>query len=182
MDQPEPQVPAKAENKRRRPFLKGLLAGGLVGTLLAGGVGAFAQHHPHGGFWKAGCYQKHGMRDPGVMKERADFMVEYTLSRIDATEEQRTQVKSVVKSAIEDLLPLRDEHQNNRKQMIEALINPDVDRAELDRIRSAEMDLVERGSQRIVSALADAAEALTPEQRVKLAQMAERWTGHSRQM
>ena len=114
MDQPKPESPAKPKTTQRRPFLKGLLAGGLVGTLLAGGAGALAQHGPHSGFWKAGCYQKHGMRDPGVMRERADFMVEYTLSRIDATEAQRTQVKSVVQSAIEDLLQLRKEHQTNR--------------------------------------------------------------------
>ena len=182
MDQPKPESPAKAKATKRRPFLKGLLAGGLVGTLLAGGAGALAQHGPHSGFWKAGCYQKHGMRDPGVMRERADFMVEYTLSRIDATEAQRTQVKSVVQSAIEDLLQLRTEHQTNRSEMIAALIEADVDRAELDRIRTAEIDLMERGSKRIVTALADAADALTPEQRAQLARMAERWTGRGQKL
>jgi Spy/CpxP family protein refolding chaperone len=182
MDQSKPQSPEPGKTTKRRPFIKGLLAGGLVGTLVAGGVGAFAQHHPHSGFWKAGCSQKHGMRDPGVMKERADFMVEYTLSRIDASEEQRTQVKSVVQAAIEDLLQLRAEHQNNRKEMIAALIEPGVDRAELDRIRDAEMALMERGSKRIVTALADAADVLTPEQRTELARMAERWTGHGHKL
>ena len=182
MDQSKPETPEHGTAKQRRPFIKGLLAGGLMGTLLAGGVGAFAQHHPHSGFWKAGCSQKHAMRDPGVMKERADFMVEYTLSRIDATEEQRTQVKSVVQGAIEDLFQLREEHRTNRKQMIDALTEPNVDRAELDRIRGAEMALMERGSRRIVTALADAADVLTPEQRAQLAQMAERWTGHGHRL
>ena len=158
MDQSKPETPEHGTAKQRRPFIKGLLAGGLMGTLLAGGVGAFAQHHPHSGFWKAGCSQKHAMRDPGFMKERADFMVEYTLSRIDATEEQRTQVKSVVQGAIEDMLQLREEHRTNRKAMIDALIEPSVDRSELDRIRGAEMALMERGSRRIVTALADAAD------------------------
>jgi Spy/CpxP family protein refolding chaperone len=186
MTTPNPETPhttgsnstgSDKAGSKRGPFLKGLLTGGLVGTLIAGGVGAFAQHEGHGQFFKAGCSHRHAMRDPGVMKERADFMVEWTLSRIDATDEQRAEVKTVVKSAIEDLLQLREEHQANRKAMIAALIEPDVDRAELDRIRSAEISLADRASRRIVSALADSAEALTPEQRAKLAEMAGRWQG-----
>ena len=167
---------------KRRPILKGLLAGGLVGTLIAGGVGAFAQHDGPGHFFKAGCSHRHAMRDPGVMKERADFMVEWTLSRIDATDEQRAEVKSVVKATIDDLLQLREEHQANRKAMIAALIEPEVDRAELDRIRSAEMSLADRASRRIVTALADSADALTPEQRAQLAEMAQRWRGRRHEL
>ena len=167
---------------KRRSILKGLLAGGLVGTLIAGGVGAFAQHDGPGHFFKAGCSHRHAMRDPGVMKERADFMVEWTLSRIDATDEQRAEVKSVVKATIDDLLQLREEHQANRKAMIAALIEPEVDRAELDRIRSAEMSLADRASRRIVTALADSADALTPEQRAQLAEMAQRWRGRRHEL
>ena len=171
------QTGSDKSGAKRRPFLKGLLAGGLVGTMIAGGVGAFAQHDGPGQFWKTGCGHHQAMRDPGVMKERADFMVEWTLSRINATEAQRTQVKSVVQAALEDLLQLREEHQANRKAMIAALIEPEVDRAELDRIRSAEISLADRASRRIVTALADSAEALTPEQRAQLAEMAGRWRG-----
>ena len=182
MTTPNPQASDTSTAKPRRPFLKGLLTGGLVGTLVAGGAGAFAQHESHPHFWKSGCSQRHAMRDPGVMRERADFMVEWTLSRIDASEQQRAQVKTVVQAAIEDLLQLREEHQSNRKAMVTALMEPSVDRAELDRIRSAELSLMDRGSQRIVSALADAAEVLTPEQRAKLAEMAGRWSGHNHEL
>lgn len=169
-------------DSKRRPFLKGLLTGGLVGSLLAGGVGAFAQHTSHPHFWKSGCGQRHAMRDPGVMRERADYMVEWTLSRIDATPEQREQVKSVVRGTIEDLLQLREQHDANREAMIAALMQPEVDRSELDRIRSAELALMDQGSKRIVAALADSAEVLTPEQRAQLADMAARWRGRHQQM
>ena len=182
MENPKPELPETGKSTQRRPFLKGLLTGGLVGTLVAGGVGAFAQHDSHSHFWKSRCGQRQAMHDPGVMRERADFMVEWTLSRIDATDEQRAQVKSVVQGAIEDLMQLREEHQSNRKAMIAALIKPDVDRAELDRIRGAEISLMDRGSQRIVTALADAADALTPEQRAQLAEMAGRWRGDDHRM
>jgi len=48
MDNPKPESADAGNSTQRRPFLKGLLTGGIVGTLVAGG-GAFAQHdsHPH---------------------------------------------------------------------------------------------------------------------------------------
>jgi len=169
------------KSPKRRPFLKGLLAGGLAGSLIAGGA-AFARQGEHAHFLKAGCKRRHAMRDPGVMRERADYMVERTLSRIDATPEQREQVRSIVRGAIDDLLKLREEHEANRKAMIAALTQPEVDRSELDRIRNAEVALVDQGSKRIVAALADSAQILEPEQRAELAEMATRWTGRRHDM
>jgi Spy/CpxP family protein refolding chaperone len=168
---------ANTESPRRRPFLKGLLAGGLAGSLIAGGA-AFAKQGGHSHFWKAGCRSGQAMRDPGVMRERADYMVERTLSRIDATPEQRDQVKSIVRGAIDDLLALREEHKVNRKAMVTALTQPEVDRDELERIRSAEVMLIDQGSKRIVTALADSAQVLDPEQRTELADLVSRWSGH----
>jgi Spy/CpxP family protein refolding chaperone len=169
------------KSPKRRPFLKGLLAGGLAGSLIAGGA-AFARQGEHAHFAKAGCKQRHAMRDPGVMRERADYMVERTLSRIDATPEQREQVKSIVRGAIDDLFQLRKQHDANRKEMVAALTQPEVDRNELDRIRSAEVALVDQGSKRIVAALADSAQILDPEQRAELAEMATRWSGRHKEM
>jgi len=178
---PEDQQKPQVKSPKRRPFLKGLLAGGLAGSLIAGGA-AFAQQGAHPHFWKTGCKQRQGMRDPGVMRERADYMVERTLSRIDATPEQREQVKSIVRGAIDDLLQLREQHRVNRTAMVAALTQPEVDRNELERIRSAEVDLVNQGSKRIVAALADSAQILDPEQRAQLADMASRWPGHRDEM
>ena len=50
-----------------------------------------------------------------------------------------------------------------------------VDRGALERIREAELKLAESASDRMVNAIADAADVLTPEQRGKLAEMAERF-------
>jgi Spy/CpxP family protein refolding chaperone len=115
-----------------------------------------------------------------VVRERADYMVERALSKIDATPEQRTQVKSVVRTAIDELFPLREEHKANRKAMIAALSKTEVDREELDRIRNAEMAVFDRGSKAIMTALADSADVLSPEQRAQLAEMAGRWAGGRR--
>ena len=61
--------------------------------------------------------------------------------------------------------------------MVAALTQPEVDPNELERIRSAEVALVDQGSKRIVTALADSAQILDPEQRAQLADMASRWRG-----
>jgi Spy/CpxP family protein refolding chaperone len=55
------------------------------------------------------------------------------------------------------------------------LTQPDVDRATLEDLRRAELQLAESASQRIVTALADVSAVLTPEQRVELVKMAERF-------
>lgn len=177
----EPNRETHMKSPKRRPFLKGLLAGGLAGSLLAGGA-VFAHQDGHAYFGKGGCKHRQAMRDPGVMRERADYMVERTLSRIDATPEQREQVKSIVRGAIDDLLALREQHEANRKAMVAALTQPEVDPNELERIRSAEVALVDQGSKRIVTALADSAQILDPEQRAQLAEMASHWRGRRGEM
>ena len=178
LEQPNPAETPKGKSKRR-PFLKTILAGGLIGTLLAGGAAVFANGEQHSEFRKSGgCHKKHAMRDPAAMKERADFMAERMLDRIDATPEQRTQVKATLQVSIDELLTLRGQHKANREAMVAALTQPTIDRSELERIRGAEMQLAERASTTLTKTLADVAEALEPAQRKQIAEMAARWSGH----
>lgn len=113
----------------RRPFLKGLLTGGLISGLLTAGATVFANadHSPH--FWKTGgCRQGHPMRDPAVMQERAGFMADWILERVNATEEQRAQVKATLQASINDMLVFRNQHHANRDAMRTALTQPTIDR------------------------------------------------------
>ena len=118
------------------------------------------------------------MRDPAAMKERADFMAERMLDRVDATPEQRTKVKASLQASIDELLTLRGQHKANREAMVAVLTQPAIDRSELERIRSAEMQLAERASTTLTTTLADIAETLDPAQRKQIAEMAARWSGH----
>jgi protein CpxP len=180
-EQSPTQVITTAPN--RRPFLKGILAGGLIASLLAGGAAAFANGEHHSHFWKAGgCRHGNAMRDPAVMKERADFMADRMLDRVKATDEQRARVKATLQASLDEMLRLRADHLANRAAMMAALTQPTVDRAELERIRSAEIQLAERASTTLVSSMADIAEALDPEQRKAIAEMAARWSGHGREL
>jgi Spy/CpxP family protein refolding chaperone len=94
------------------------------------------------------------------------------LSRVNATEEQKTRIKAIVQDAIKDLGQVREQHMKDRQAFMEVLSQPTVDRAALKQIRAAEMQLAETASDRFVTAIADAADVLTPEQRSKLVEMA----------
>jgi len=182
---PEKQSPndASPSKSERRPFLKGVLAGGLVSSLLAVGASVFANSDHQSHFWKAGaCRQGHAMRDPAVMQERASFMADWVLKRVNATDEQSAQVKATLQATINDLLELRNQHYANRDAMRTALTKPTIDRAELERIRSAEMQLANTASTKLIASIADMADVLDPQQRQAIADMGARWSGHRHEM
>ena len=112
---------------------------------------------------------------PEAQRERAEFATDWMLNKVNATEAQRTQVKSIVAQTLQDLIPLRDQHRQHREAFLAALTQPDVDRATLEDLRRAELQLAESASQRIVTGVADVAGVLTPEQRAELVKMAERF-------
>jgi periplasmic protein CpxP/Spy len=76
---------------------------------------------------------------------------------------------------VQDLAPIREQHLQNKQTMLQSLTQPTINRAVLGDIRRAELQLAETASERMVAALADVAEVLTPEQRTRLAEFMSRW-------
>ena len=177
--QPE-SSPTVATRPKRRMF-KYLLTGGVGGALLAGGLGmaASARAMPGGGprchMGMFGGPDHHGRMDPEEMRARLEFGADWMLHKIEAIPAQREQVKLALLGAVKDLQPLADSHRANRDAFTAALAAETIDRAMLESLRVAELQLAEQASQRMVQALADAAEALDPGQRRKLAEMAQRF-------
>jgi protein CpxP len=161
-----PRRPPRAKRK----FLSGLLTGTLAGALLATGAGVFAHAQEGGG---PRCHGMHGRMGPEAMRERADFMADRMLAKVDATADQKSRVKGILAGAIDDVEKLRAAHQANRDAAIAALSAETIDRDRLEVLRSAEMVLASNASERITRALADAAEVLTPAQRKTFAEMAQ---------
>jgi periplasmic protein CpxP/Spy len=156
----------------RRRFLTGVVTGGLLASLLAGSASMYVHAHPGRGGWFGA---DRGSVDSKIVGERAAFATDWILHRIEASEEQRQQVQAIVQTALQDLLPMRDQHHQYRQALRVALMQPTINRDTLGEIRRAELQLADAASSRLVEAIADAAEALTPEQRAKFAELAARW-------
>jgi protein CpxP len=164
----------KPENVKRRcsyrrsnhGFLGGFVLGALLGAAVTIGVGAYSHGGPGG--WS------HSGSDTTATSaiERAEFATDFVLSRVNADESQRQKAKTIVRDTINALFPLKLEHQASRQAFIDALSQPSVNRAALEQIRQEEMQRANTASTRLVRAVADIADVLTPEQRTQLIELA----------
>jgi Spy/CpxP family protein refolding chaperone len=160
-----------ANHGKRRRFFVGLLAGTALGGLLATGIAA---HSHEGPGWGGRCGWRHAC-SPEAERERLEFATDWVLKKANATEEQRQQIKGIVQAAAGELAPIREQHQQHRDAFLAALTQPSVDRETLEQLRKSELQLAEAASSRIVQALADVADVLTPEQRTQLVKLAEQF-------
>lgn len=168
------------QSRARRRFLTALVTGGLLGSLLAGGISLYAQSQPGPGSWFCGGhgpggYVRPATHDPDMMRARLELATDWILSRIEASDEQRQRVKTIVQATAQEFTPMREQHHQNRQALLQALAQPTIDRTTLEEIRHAELQLAETASERLVTALGDVAEVLTPEQRARLVEFTGRW-------
>ena len=157
---------------RRGGFIRGLFAGALLFGLVAGAA-YVGSSHAHPGM-RGGYGMMHGSFDPESAAKRIDAMVGFALADIDATAGQKAKIGDIAKGALKDLTPLRDEHKAARTKAVELLSAATIDRNAIEQVRAAELKLAETASKRLTQAMADAADALQPEQRAKLAEKMKR--------
>jgi protein CpxP len=164
-DTPSPVEPGNHRCGRRRRL-------GVATSLVAAAtlIGVAALAFAHGG------ERRHGdPMDGAAMAVHFEDHVMHVLSEIDATDEQKSRIKSIVQAATTDVRALHDQHAGAREELKQILSAPTIDRARLESLRSTHILLADQASQRLVTAIADAAEVLTPEQRAELGRkMAER--------
>jgi Spy/CpxP family protein refolding chaperone len=156
----------KAAGSSRRRWFAGLAA---LGALGAAGAAAYAQGMRHGGM------------DPAERARRMEARIDHLMQALGGTPEQKAQLLAIQRAAMADLQPLRDQVRESRRQGMALLAAPTIDRAALERLRATRMQAEDARSRRIVQAMADAAEVLTPEQRTKAAEQLQRrmqrWRG-----
>ena len=141
------------------------LGAGLV-LLLASGVALFPPLDAAAG-WFGRHRHGHG-HDPESVLEHSKFAIEWMLRKVDGTDAQKERLTEIVGSLIDQVPPLAGEHRANREAFVAELVRPEIDRAKLEQLRRAELELADRASRQLVAALSDAAETLTPEQRLEL--------------
>lgn len=124
--------------------------------------GAIAYAHQGGGM-------HHGPMAAHGMEMHLDHM-SAMLTRIGASEAQRSQVEGILKGAFTELETTQQLHHDAMGKAHELLLAPGVDRAQIEALRAEQMRAFDDASKRMLTAFEDAAEVLSPEQRTALAE------------
>lgn len=155
---------------RRRAAAALLALGGLAGAALVQAQPAPApasgpmhgHHHMHG----------------GPMGGRA---VERMLDRVNATAEQRTQIRAVLDAARAEQRAQAPARRQLHEQALALLAQPTIDTAALENLRQQQLVQHDQASQRQLRTMVEVANVLTPQQRAQIAQeMRQRAAEHER--
>ena len=138
----------------------------LTLAALAGGLAAAASFNA---FARRGRGGMHGPMDPAQLEQRIDRMLKHLYVEIEATEEQKQRLEPIVKQAVKELAPLRQNLHAARQEAMGLLAQERVDAAALEALRARQMQLADGASRTVTRALVDAAEVLNPTQRKQLA-------------
>jgi protein CpxP len=123
-----------------------------------------------------------GPADSADAEDMAAWMVRRLAGHLNATPEQKTKLTGIARATAKDLFPLREKMLASRRQAIDLLRQPTIDRGAIEQLRVEKVALVETISKRIAQAFGDMAEVLTPDQRKDLADdisyVSKRWCHH----
>lgn len=172
------ETPRTPSPWKRRSALAGL----ALGALTVAGVGAYAAsgdmldgprmfgHHTGGQM--GGQMDGQGGRHGFMQKAKGGFM-EYRMDRalnaVDATDEQKQKIKAIFEKARENMQAMRGEPGGMRDEIKAVLEKPVIDRDAVEAMRKTRVQKMDDASKIMTTAMIDAAEVLTPDQRAKLA-------------
>jgi periplasmic protein CpxP/Spy len=128
----------------------------LVALAMPGGPGGPGMMDGHGG---------HGMR----------HMLERMLDKVDATEAQRAQITQITQLAETDLRAQHEAGRALREQALALMAAPTLDAAAAESLRQQMLTRHDQASRRMMQAMLDIGNVLTPAQRVKLAEQMKRF-------
>ncbi|MDX2258263.1 MAG: Spy/CpxP family protein refolding chaperone [Hyphomicrobiaceae bacterium] len=174
---PRPMTPQRGPRrlvKLAAVALGGLLVGGFAGTAFSHGPfgPGFGPHF--GGFHKVGFFGPRSIEDA---QSRAERMAKHLAVEVDANAQQTEKLVSIAKALAADVYPMRETMQEARKRGIDLVTAPSLDRAAIEALRAEQMGKADALTKRLTTALADAAEVLTPDQRKVLAERVAEFRG-----
>ncbi|HEY0065386.1 MAG TPA: Spy/CpxP family protein refolding chaperone [Telluria sp.] len=158
-DNSTPSTPRKSGIGRRW-----MLAVAMVAAVGAAGASTGFGGAGHG-FGMHGGRGHHGPMDPESMAKHVDKLIERIAP--DATAQQKARLAEITKAAFADLKPMHAEFRDAHKRLHALLMAPAIDRVALEKVRAEQMQRADVMSKRVLSAVEDAAEVLTPEQRLR---------------
>lgn len=144
-----------------------------VGTVAHAQGAMHGAGHAHALHGPGGMHAMHGRMHggDGTGMEMRGF--ERMLDRVQATPEQRTQIRKIMESARADVRAGREAGRAERGKLAELLARPEIDAAAVEAARQQLVARHDAASKRMTQALVEAGRVLTPEQREKLAAQAQ---------
>jgi protein CpxP len=164
---PPPTNPARPA-RGRSPWVQRITLAGVV----LGGVGLAA-----GGYAATAGGDGAGWRE-GMRLAFAQHAVTRALDGVGASAAQEAKIHDIVAARFAELAPNPEEHAAMRKQALDLLAAPTVDRGAAEKMRADAVAKFDAKSKVFVAGLLDAADQLTPEQRTKLAAQIEAMPPH----
>jgi len=171
-------VPSQQAGRTRRLLIAGATATVMASMSLIGI--SHAETAPAAATTTNVQQQQHtGSKHKRMSPEQAEKRFERMLSRLvpDASAEQKDKLKAIAKANFEQLKPLHEKSREARVQRMKLLSAEKIDRQALEQARAAEQQLADQRSRITTKAFADAAEVLTPAQRVKAAEQLKKHRG-----
>ncbi|MDT9001907.1 periplasmic heavy metal sensor [Paucibacter sp. APW11] len=136
------------------------------GALMASGLAAVAGE----GMPAMHAHMAASASTPQGAAAHADKMLKHLYAEIDATPAQQAAIGPLVKQAVQDLFPLRQQAHSAHAQALQLVQQTPIDRAALENARQQHLQLADQASRRLVQLIADIGDQLTPAQRQQLVQ------------
>ena len=118
-----------------------------------------------GGGMGAGLGAGMGM---GMGKGFVDRRFGAVMDEIGASQEQADKLRGIFETTRDDLMPARSDFESFRNELTALIQAPEIDRETAERLRAERVEAIDKASRRMTDAFIEAAEVLTPEQRVVL--------------
>jgi Spy/CpxP family protein refolding chaperone len=166
-DQSSPDVASGRRRRRWLPVAAIALAAAFTGAVATSAIGQYGgPFGPPWAHWHGPGFMR-GPLSPAEIEDRVDRGVRHAAIELDATAEQQEKLRAIAKSAVKDLLPMREKAQTAHARATELLTQPKVDRPAIEAFRAEQLALADAASKRFTQAVVDVAEVLSPEQRQK---------------
>ena len=125
--------------------------------------------------WSAVAYSGKSW-DGDKMERFVEWKIDDMLDEVDATDEQREQVRAITTAALADMEEFRDFKREGRQALVEALTQETVDREALEALRQNKLDAADRASQRLLARRSPTPPRCSPPPSVT--ELAEEWKSH----
>ena len=152
----------------RTPRRRWLIGVALIGAFAAGGltlpvIAAQAQDAAMSGMM--------GGPGHGAMHGAMMAHIQQMLDKVGATPEQKAKIEAILHAGFSSMAGMHGGMQATHARLHELLTAPTIDRQALEALRASQIATFDEASRKLVDAMADAAEVVTPAQRAKLAQI-----------